>query len=121
MLHMTEDRLQIEIRSKYKTLDKKLNHLSQQQTRTPPQLQYSFYPSVINTTDIKLCEQEMTLVEKGTKYNLHAKHKEWIRNLALEVETTITHLPPPPPPPPPKNQKKKKKNLKQLSKKGREL
>jgi len=35
ILCMTEDRLQIEIRSKYKTLDKKLNHLSQQQTRTP--------------------------------------------------------------------------------------
>ena len=35
MLRMIEDRLQIEILSKYKTLDKKLNHLSQQQTRTP--------------------------------------------------------------------------------------
>jgi len=36
MLRMIENRLQIEIRSKYKTLDKKLNHISQQQTRTPP-------------------------------------------------------------------------------------
>ena len=35
MLRTIEDRLQMEIRAKYKTLDKKLNHLSQQQTKTP--------------------------------------------------------------------------------------
>ena len=40
------------------------------------------------------CEQEMMLLEKGPKYNLHAKPKEWIWNLALEAETTITHLSP---------------------------
>jgi len=96
MLRMIEDRLQIEIRSKYKTLDKKLNHLSQQQKRTP-QLHHSFYPRVINTTDITFSEQEMTLLEKGPKHNLHSRPTYWIRNLALEAETAIIHLPPPPP------------------------
>ena len=93
MLRMIEDRLQIEIRSKYKTLDKKLNHLSQQQKRTP-QLHHSFYPRVINTTDITFSEQEMTLLEKGPKHNLHSRPTYWIRNLALEAETAIMQLPP---------------------------
>ena len=51
MLRMIEDRLLLEIQSKYKTLDRKLNHLSQQQTKTPQQ-NHSFYPRVTNTTDI---------------------------------------------------------------------
>jgi len=28
------------------------------------------------------------------KYNLHSKPKDWIRNLALKVETAIMKLPP---------------------------
>ena len=93
MLHMIEDRLKIEIREKYKKLDKKLNHLSQQQSRIT-QPHHKFYPRTINTTDINFSEQEMTLLEKGPKYNLHSKPKDWIRNLALEAETAITQLPP---------------------------
>ena len=93
MLRMIEDRLQLEIRSKYKTLDRKLNHLSQQRTKTPQQ-NHSFYPRVINTTDIEFSEQEMKLLEKGPKYNLHSKPKDFIQTLALEAETAITHLPP---------------------------
>jgi hypothetical protein len=54
----------------------------------------SFYPRVIKTTDTTFSEQEMMLLEKGPKYNLHAKPKDWIRNLTLEAETAITHLPP---------------------------
>jgi len=89
MLHMIEDRLKIEIRERYK----KLNHLSQQQTRTP-QPHHKFYPRVINTTDINFSERELTLLEKGPKYNLHSKPKDWIQNLALEAETAIMQLPP---------------------------
>jgi hypothetical protein len=77
MLHMIEDRLQIEIREKYKKLDKKLNHLSQQQTRTPHPY-HKFHPRVINTTDLNFCELEMMPLEKGPKYNLHSKPKDWI-------------------------------------------
>ena len=71
-----------------------LNHLSQQQSRTP-QPHHKFYPRIIYTTDINFSEQEMTLLEKGPKYNLHSKPKDWIRNLALEAETAITQHPPP--------------------------
>jgi hypothetical protein len=35
----------------------------------------------------------MSPLQKGPKYNLHAKGHNWIRNLALEAETAITQLP----------------------------
>jgi hypothetical protein len=46
-------------------------------------------------TDISFSEPEMTLLQKGPKYNLHDKPKNWIQNLALEAETAISHLPNP--------------------------
>jgi len=45
-------------------------------------------------SNIKVTNQEYTLLEKGLKYNLGHKHKYWIRNLALEAESAITLLPP---------------------------
>jgi len=35
----------------------------------------------------------MSLLQKGHKYNLHNESKNWIQNLALGTETTISHLP----------------------------
>ena len=39
-------------------------------------------------------EDEITLLNKGLKYKLHYKHKQWITNLALEAETAVNLLPP---------------------------
>jgi len=39
-------------------------------------------------------EQEMSLLQKGPKCNIHTKSRNWIQKLALEAETTISHLPP---------------------------
>jgi len=36
----------------------------------------------------------MGLLQKGIKYNIHAKKKNWIQTLALEAETAVTQLPP---------------------------
>ena len=36
---------------------------------------------------------ELSLLQKGPKYNLHTKEQNWIQNLALEVETAISQLP----------------------------
>jgi len=33
------------------------------------------------------------LLQKGLKYNIHSKEKNWIENLALEAETAFTQLP----------------------------
>jgi hypothetical protein len=35
----------------------------------------------------------MSLLQKGPKYNIHAKRRNWIQSLALEAETSITQLP----------------------------
>ena len=36
---------------------------------------------------------EMTLLNKGLKYNLNYKRKYWLSNLAIEAEAAITTLP----------------------------
>jgi len=36
----------------------------------------------------------LALLEKGLKYNIHSKKKNWIKYLALEAETATTQLPP---------------------------
>jgi hypothetical protein len=89
-----EDKLQKELQIKYRTLHNKLKRLTQLQTRTPQQ-RHAFYPRVINNTDIPFSDNEMALLQKGPKYNLHTKNRDWIQNLALEAETAISHLPPP--------------------------
>jgi hypothetical protein len=71
----------------------KLNRLTQLQTTTPKQKQ-DFYPTVINNTDIKFSEREMTLLQKGPKNNLHSKKDNSIQNLALEAKTAISQPPP---------------------------
>jgi len=35
----------------------------------------------------------MGLFQKGIKYNIHTKNKNWIQTLVLEAETAITKLP----------------------------
>ena len=77
---------------RYQTLDNKIKRLTQQQTHTHPPKK-NFYPRVVNMTDISFSEPEMALLQKGPKYNLHDKPKDWIENLALEAETAIARLP----------------------------
>jgi hypothetical protein len=38
-------------------------------------------------------ENELKLLDKGLKYNLHHKPKTWIKTLAMEVVTVIRELP----------------------------
>jgi hypothetical protein len=87
-----EEKLQKETQSKYKNLDNKLNKLTQEQTTTPRE-KHTFHPKVINNTSITFSDTEMALLQKGPKYNLHSKRKNWLRNLALEAETAVTQLP----------------------------
>ena len=44
-------------------------------------------------TDISFSEAEMFLLQKGPKYSIHKKHKNYIQNLAIVAETAISHLP----------------------------
>ena len=77
---------------KYQRLDAKLSKLTQAQTKTPSEHR-DFYPRVVNYTNITFTDNELKLLNKGPKYNLHHKPKNWITNLALEAETAISLLP----------------------------
>ena len=48
---------------------------------------------VINKTDIIFSNDKPSLLNKGLKYNLSYKHKNWIETLALETETAVSYLP----------------------------
>jgi len=56
-----------------------------------------FQPRVVNNTDISFSDRnlfsELPLLQKGTKYNIDAKKKMWMQNLALDAEITITNPP----------------------------
>jgi len=90
--HTIQGKLRQEISSKYKTLDSKLLRLTQAQKTTPLE-QNTFYPRVVNNTNVTFSNSEMRLLHKGLKCNKHSKKKDWIQNLALEEETAITQLP----------------------------
>ena len=83
-----EDKLQRMLRPKYKTLDDKLHRLAQQQTITP-KAPHTFFPRVVNNTDIAFSKNELSLLNKVPNYNLHKKDRHWLTNLALEVKTAI--------------------------------
>jgi len=86
------EKLRREARAKYRTLDRKLERLNQKQwtNRKEP---FTFYPRVVNNSSIPFTRCETTLLQKGLKYNLHAKSKNRIQILALEAETAISLLP----------------------------
>ena len=81
-----------EANKKYKTINTKLNQLMKTQTNNLD-FQKQFYPRVINNTSITFTNDEMSLLNKGLKYNLGHKNKGWITTLALEAETAISQLP----------------------------
>jgi cobalamin-dependent methionine synthase I len=78
--------------AKYQALNHKLHSLTKEQTITP-RVHHSFYPRVVNNTDITFSNKEAELLEKAPKYNLHHKKKHWLTNFTLEAETAIYMLP----------------------------
>jgi len=77
-----EEKLRRESRTKYKTLDSNIKRLSITQTKTP-QVPHMFYPRIINNSNISFTNSEMTLLQKGLKYNIQSKQRNWIQNLTL--------------------------------------
>ena len=77
---------------KYKQLDLKINRLVATQTEKP-NTKTQFYPRVINKTNVTFTDEEMTLLNKGLKYNLNYKNKHRLSTLVLEAETAISLLP----------------------------
>ena len=74
-------------------MEHKLNRLTKQD-RKDPDHKHNFFPRVINKTNILFTPSEELLLQKGLKYNIHSKPKNWINTLAIEAEAAITLLPP---------------------------
>ena len=74
-------------------MDKKIGKLTQTQVNNH-NTDIKFYPTVINKTNIPFDDEELSLLNKGLKYNLSQKRKHWLSDLALEAETAVTLLPP---------------------------
>ena len=76
----------------YRTLDAKLTQL----TRNPADAknkEHVFFQRVTNLTNIEFTDEEALLLNKGMKYNLSHKRKNWIQNLSIQAECTTTLLP----------------------------
>jgi hypothetical protein len=87
------EKINLESEKKYETIKSELKQLETTQ-RNNPKHQKQFYPRVVNQTNIDFTNEELTLLNKGLKYNLGHKNKNWIETLALEAETALSLLPP---------------------------
>jgi len=90
--HTINRKVEKETKAIYQRLDNKLHNLAQQQMNNP-KVHHTFYPRIQNNTDCTFSSKEIGLLEKGPKYNLHNKKKNWFTNLALAAETAISLLP----------------------------
>jgi hypothetical protein len=88
----TQDSLNVEMEKKYKNIDDKIKKLVLTQAEFLD-TEIQFYPRVINMTDIVFTDEEMTLLNKGLKYDQSYKRRHWISYLTLEAENAITLLP----------------------------
>ena len=76
----------------YKCLNTKLAKLTQHSTTTTDS-KHNFFQRVTNLTSITFAQEEISLLNKGLKYNLGHQHKNWVKDLGLEAECAITLLP----------------------------
>jgi hypothetical protein len=82
-----------EMDKKYNNINQKLNKLEHTQTSTPKHIK-TLYPRVVNNTNIRFTADELNLLNKGIKYNVSYKNKNWTQTLALETERAIAQLNP---------------------------
>jgi hypothetical protein len=54
--------------------------------------QYPRVLNLLNQSDIYFTDDEMQLLEKGMKYNLHHKPENWIETLAIKADAAISQL-----------------------------
>ena len=66
------------MQNKYHTLNNKLEKLKNTQHTKPytPNHNTNVYPRIVNNTETKFSDEEITVLSKGLKYNLHHKQKK---------------------------------------------
>jgi hypothetical protein len=81
-----------------KNQNKKLHNLKRTNNKETNNLEskpnIQFYARFVNNTKITLSHTEITVLEKGLKYNLYHKDKQWINRLALESDSAISFVNP---------------------------
>lgn len=89
-----EENLHKKMENKYNNIEAKLNKLTTTHNKhNTLNNNNTFYPRVINKTNIIFSNEQMFLLQKGLKYNLHHKPLHWINKLALEAETAVQLIP----------------------------
>jgi hypothetical protein len=92
-----DKKLELKMNKKYSTLNKKLKKLRETQTNDQEHnhnhTTHTFFKRTENLTDVTFKDEEMQLLNKGLKYNLHFRYKQWIQTLAIEADTAINTLP----------------------------
>jgi hypothetical protein len=68
-----------------------LETLTSQQNKSPS-TNIPFYSRLINNTNIHISVEETSLLQKGLKYKLHHKRKNWLQTLALEADEAVSYI-----------------------------
>ena len=94
--HLIQDNIlqstNLKLADVYKGLDAKLTQLTRNPTDANNK-KHVFFQRVTNLTNIDFTDEEAFLLNKGMKYNLSHKRKNWIQNLSIEAEYAITLVP----------------------------
>jgi hypothetical protein len=92
------NKLHIELEKKIKNQKSKLHKIRKDKNKESNNLtsnhNIQFYTRLGNKTNVMFSKTERTLLEKGLKYNLHYKDKQWINRLALEADTATSLVDP---------------------------
>jgi hypothetical protein len=81
------------MKSKYNNINNKLDKLKGKSIENMQQHNHTFH-RMCNLSNTTIANNEMTLLNKGLKYNFHHKPKRWLRTLAIEAETAINLIAP---------------------------
>jgi hypothetical protein len=74
------------------TIHKKIDALISQVNR--PATNTTFYPRIVNNTNVQISENETLLLQKGLEYSLYQKRKKnWLQKLSLEADAAASYLP----------------------------
>jgi hypothetical protein len=79
------------MKHKYHRINKKIQNLTKEQRKDTQPINNTFYKRVENLT-VTFTNDETHLLSNGLKYNLHHKHSNWIKTLAIEADTAISQL-----------------------------
>jgi hypothetical protein len=84
------------MRTKYTKLNNKIHKLEHNNTSNKARQEHNdtFQERTINLTNTTFTDEELQLLNKGLKYNLHYKRKNWIETLAIEADTAINKIDP---------------------------